>query len=251
MTSEGVIVQIAALTHPGKVRTHNEDSIVVDGWMSQGSMEQPQAFSQTLEEPLLCLVADGMGGHASGEIASRFAARRLSKETHALAVDETSLAEGLHRIHQDLHVEMKRNPQYSGMGTTVAGLIFSQDTVLVFNIGDSRIYQYQDSLFTQLSTDDVPEDTQYGTNTRISHLITQSLGGHSELIGINPHITVQRIKAGRSYLLCSDGLTDMVHTDKVRDNLSNDPAATVSTLFEEALAAGGKDNISIIVAKLL
>jgi serine/threonine protein phosphatase PrpC len=252
MNTESLCVEVAALTHPGKVRSHNEDCIVVDGWLSQDSMDQPQTFVLTLEEPLLCLVADGMGGHAAGEIASRFAARRLSKETPNLAMGEAALAEGLRRLHEEFYTEMLRSPAHSGMGTTVAGLIFSQTGILAFNVGDSRIYCYQENNLAQLSTDDVPQGSTPVTGhlARRTHAITQSLGGFAEVLDITPHIVSHRLEAGRYYLLCSDGVTDMLAVDTIATCVFSDPSDTVSALFEKAMAAGGKDNITIVAVRV-
>jgi serine/threonine protein phosphatase PrpC len=215
-------------------------------------MDQPQTFVLTLEEPLLCLVADGMGGHASGEIASRFAARRLSKETPNLAMGEAALAEGLRHLHRAFYTEMLRSPTNSGMGTTVAGLIISQTGILAFNIGDSRIYCRHESKLTQLSTDDVPQESTSVTGplSRRTHAITQALGGFADVVDITPHIVSQPLEAGRYYLLCSDGVTDMLAVDTIANCVSSDLSDTVSTLFEKAMAAGGKDNITIVAVRV-
>jgi len=252
MENKSLCIQVAALTHPGKVRRHNEDCIVVDGWLSQESMRQPQTFVQTLEEPLLCLVADGMGGHAAGEVASRYAARRLSKETPRFAADEATLAEGLRRINQEFFTEMQRSRAYTGMGTTVAGLIISQDRILVFNVGDSRVYRCQGSNLVQLSIDDVPRKalSGMGNPARINHAITQSLGGITDLVDITPHIVSQRLEVGRHYLLCSDGVTDMLNSTEMQACISDNPTDTVMALFERAMAAGGKDNITAIAVRV-
>jgi serine/threonine protein phosphatase PrpC len=252
MASEGLCVHVAAMTHPGKVRGHNEDCVVVDGWLSQGAMEQPETFVQTLEEPLLCLVADGMGGHAAGEIASRYVAKQLSKEVSQLSTDKARLAEGLLRIHKAFYTEMQRAPERIGMGTTVAGLILSQEEVLIFNVGDSRVYQRQDQFLIQLSTDDVPRATFEGMRNqpRVSHAITQSLGGFVKLVDITPHIVSHSLKAGREYLLCTDGVTDMLADDVMEACVADDPALSVTGLFKKAMAAGGRDNITVIAVRI-
>ena len=107
---EDLGVYVAAFTHPGLVRPHNEDCIAVGAWLQQGSMVQPAQFILPLEKPLLCLVADGLGGHAAGEVASRYAAQRLSAETCDLDNDEQAVADCLYRINAGILTEMRSNP---------------------------------------------------------------------------------------------------------------------------------------------
>ena len=135
-------VHVAAFTHPGLIRPHNEDCIAVGAWLGQGTMEQPMQFTLPVEEPLLCLVADGLGGHAAGEVASRYAAQRLSAEAGTLGKDESGRSPTcLHRINTEMQAEMRSHPHQVGMATTVAGLIIAPTGIIAFNVGDSRIYR--------------------------------------------------------------------------------------------------------------
>jgi serine/threonine protein phosphatase PrpC len=248
---EDLCVHVAAFTHPGRVRSHNEDCIAVGSWLQQGSMVQPARFILPLEKPLLCLVADGLGGHAAGEVASRYAAQRLSAAACDLDNDEQAVSDCLLRINAEILTEMRSNPNQIGMGTTVAGLIIAPAGITVVNVGDSRIYHRQENRLLQLSTDDTPEAMYFGSaNSPLrSHIITQCLGGLDVQRDIEPHVLTHPLERGY-WLLCSDGLTDMLDQHDLETSLSDDLEQTVVTLFNKAMAAGGNDNISIVLVRL-
>ena len=245
-------VHVAAFTHPGLIRPQNEDCIAVGAWLGQGTMPQPLQFTLPLEEPLLCLVADGLGGHAAGEVASRYTAQRLSAEASTLGEDEQAVAACLHRIHAEMQAEMRAHPHQVGMATTVAGLIIAPTGIIAFNVGDSRIYRRRLHHLLQLSTDDTPEAVYFGVADTLfrSHIITQCLGGLDLQREMTPHIVTQPLGKEELYLLCSDGLTDMLSRHELEANLTDDLQETVSNLFKEAIAAGGSDNISILLIRV-
>jgi len=245
-------VQVTAFTHPGLVRPHNEDCIAVGDWLWQGVMEQPAVFVHRLDRPLLCLVADGLGGHAAGEFASQYAARRLGEETPGLDGDGTALARCLQIINAELYEAMRGDRRREGMATTVAGLLATSSNIIVFNVGDSRVYRHDHGALTQLSSDDTPEALYGGgyLGLRRSSAITQCLGGVTPDSEIYPHLVTQSLTPGCDYLLCSDGLTDMVDHRGLQAGFSDDPAQTASVLFEQAMAAGGEDNISIVIMRI-
>src|SRR5437763_9764430 len=131
------VVEVNALTHRGKVRPNNEDSITVAGWVSDVVMDAPRRSRHDLHAPLLLGVADGMGGHVGGEIASRYAIKRLAELSQGATQD---IAARLDAIHAELYAAMGASPSLRGMGTTVAGLLLSGDEAVWFNVGDSRVY---------------------------------------------------------------------------------------------------------------
>lgn len=249
--NNNLCVHVAAFTHPGRVRSHNEDCIAVGTWLQQGIMDQAEQFMLPLEQPLLCLVADGLGGHAAGEVASRYAAQRLSAAVTGLDNNEQALSDCLQRISVEIQEEMRTNPNQIGMGTTVAGLIITPEGIVAFNVGDSRIYRHREDRLSQLSSDDTPE-AMYGLATGLfrSHIITQCLGGLDDSREMVPHIVPQPLETGCLYLLCSDGLTDMVNLNDLETSLSDDLGQTVITLFKKAMIAGGNDNVSIVLVRV-
>jgi serine/threonine protein phosphatase PrpC len=247
--ASALALSATAFTHVGAVRTHNEDSIAVDDLVTSQSMDQPMTMQRTVLAPMVCLVADGLGGHAGGEVASRFVAECLA-ERAAEATDSDALKGLLRAVDQALFAMMRERPALHGMGTTVAGLHVAPAGLTVFNVGDSRVYRIELSGLTQLSTDDTPGPKLPDGRTAAytTALLTQSLGGWHEPDGITPHVLPE--PAPGRWLLCSDGLTDRLSPEAIAAHIGEDDAASVSALFEAAMAAGGDDNISIVLVRL-
>ena len=231
-------IEVTALSHKGAVRDNNEDSIAVAGWVSDVEMPTPRRSRHTLAETVLLAIADGMGGHAGGEVASRYAIKRLAEDP----IDASAAAVGarLKAINAELYQTMKAVPSLLGMGTTVAGLLLSATRALWFNVGDSRIYRLHRGRLEQLSIDDVPPGPRSG-------LITQTLGGAPIFFPIAPHIGADDLMLPSRWLLCSDGLTDMVGDGEIERALAASDEDAVRALFAEAMQAGGADNISMVL----
>jgi serine/threonine protein phosphatase PrpC len=235
-------LEVTAFTHQGRVRDGNEDSITVAGWVSDVAMSGLRRSRHELTEPVLCAVADGMGGHAAGEIASRYAIKRLAAEPCADS-EAGAVACVLAAINAELYQTMTADRSFRGMGTTVAGLLLSTARVLWFNVGDSRVYRYRDGSLQQLSTDHVPPGAR-------SSIITQSLGGALAFTAIEPDIGADDLAVPSRWLVCSDGLTDMVSDADITRCLEDHDEEAARKLFEAAMVAGGVDNISIILASV-
>jgi serine/threonine protein phosphatase PrpC len=226
-------VHISAMTHVGLVRSRNEDAF---------------ATSATDEFPLICwngtlpaqrcwvLVADGIGGHVAGEVASRLAIELLRPVLGSL----TSRAEvigAVNAANTALFDTMEGQPALEGMGTTIAGAILHNKRALAFNLGDSRIYHYHQGVLTQISEDDV-----VGGN-----MLTQCLGGGGIRTSLDVHFQDIRLAPAAKLLLCSDGLTDLIPDDDIAAILGASNADHASLLVQAALDAGGIDNVSAVV----
>ena len=126
------------------------------------------------------------------------------------------------------------------------------EQIAVFNIGDSRVYRQQGPYLEQLSTDDSPKKV-YGDHetTRVSHVVTQALGGMDRFTAILPHIQLHALTTGREYLICTDGLTDVLSLDELEASIGEDVAAVVQSLLNQALERGASDNISFILVKVV
>ena len=246
-----VQLRATAFTHQGAVRADNEDCIALGDWMTSAPMAAPLVLERATGAPLLAVVADGMGGHAAGEVASRIAAERLAALA-ARAGDEAGLADLLRDVNAELFEAMREQPRLRGMGTTVAGVVIAPAGSLVFNVGDSRVYRIEGSTLVQLSTDDTPGPklADGRTAAMTSNLVTQSLGGAYAEVGIEPHLLGVPPAARERYLLCSDGLSDLLTRDEIEAGLAADDRTSVQALFEAAMARGGRDNISIIMLDL-
>lgn len=242
----------AALTHVGKRRTRNEDCIAIAGERLNEAMPEPRQVARGLESPCVCLVADGMGGHPAGDVASRLVAGHLLGSIDASVTSEHALVDAVCDAHRLLFDEMKRVPACYGMGTTVAGLVAHADGILAFNVGDSRVYRIRGGRLEQLSVDDSMESRSSllfnGTRGRV---LSQCLGGFLDGEPMQPHVLRLPLEAGAEFLVCSDGLHDMLADSEIERCLEADLAASVKALFEHAMDEGGIDNISIIQARIL
>ena len=246
-----MLVRIAAFTHQGRQRRRNEDCIAAGGWIRHEPMTAALVSSHMFDRPLIALIADGMGGHPAGEVASRFAAERLTGELpHACSSDE-ALRKALLRVNRELIAKARTEPGRIGMGTTIAGVAVLPAEVVVFNVGDSRVYRVDQGVIEQVSIDDVPHYyiPVFGVELRTGEL-TQHLGGLPYEIPIEPHIVRLPIAGAQTWLICSDGLYDMVDDETTAAAISDDMAATVQALFDAAMRAGGTDNISIILLRI-
>jgi serine/threonine protein phosphatase PrpC len=245
--SPPVRLEAVLFTHRGAVREDNEDCVAVGERVISAPMAAPLALERQVDTPLVCLVADGMGGHAAGEVASRAVAERLA-EGAVRASDELALAGLLQQVNAELFALMRERPELGGMGTTVAGVVVLPADCLVFNVGDSRVYRIDAAGLVQLSTDDTPGPklADGRTAAQTSHLITQTLGGHyhDEIV---PHVLRDSPDGPQRYLICSDGVSDLLSRSEIEGRLGDDPVAATRALFEAAMARGGRDNISLLL----
>ena len=265
-SSPAARLRATAFTHQGAVRVANEDTIAIGARVINEPMAAPAAFELEVAGPVICLVADGMGGHAAGEVASRLVAERLTAQA-SRAEGEPALARLLAEVHAELFEVMRQRPALGGMGTTVAGVALGPAGSLVFNVGDSRVYRIEAAAargnpgdprrqpaarLAQLSTDDTPGPklADGRTAAMTSHLITQTLGGAYQATAIEPHLLALPPAARERYLICSDGLSDLVPRAALEACLGEDDGASVRALFQAAMSEGGRDNVSIIMLDL-
>jgi serine/threonine protein phosphatase PrpC len=241
-------VRVTAMTHRGAVRGSNEDALVVGAFLaSEVDLTDPVAFRITPTEPVVVAVADGLGGYGGGERASAHAVRRL-----AVGPDVAS-PDGLNEVLNDISREIEKlatEPGLAGMGTTVAGLVVGPDSCLWFNVGDSRVYQENGGYLGQLSRDDSPSvlvDGLIDGPAPTTSVITQYLGGARADGPVHPHVGVVE-PAGR-WLICSDGLSDLVEVTEMERILraETDELRAVKALWVAAMNASGRDNISILL----
>lgn len=241
-------IRVTALTHRGALRPGNEDTIAVGGWVRSEPMAAPEGIVLD-ESPAVCLVCDGMGGHAAGEVASRAVAEHLVTRRAELAGPQ-AIARAIEEANAELFALMDEEPASHGMGTTVAGLVISGNDAFVFNVGDSRVHGIRDGRLEQLSTDDTPgpklEDGRTAVMT--SSLISQVLGGGGPA-PLDVHVLVEGAGRRDGWLIASDGLTDLVPPAEIEGCLCDDDEATVRALFEAAMVAGGDDNVSILLVR--
>ena len=250
-------LDIASLSHPGMVRAHNEDTIFADAGAG------------------IAVLADGMGGYSAGEVASGIAVnvvsngmmpelksgRELSKVdiqsglTHGALLLQQQIA----AANKGIYEAAQARPECAGMGTTIVAAVFCGNRVSIGHIGDSRCYRLRGDKFEQLTHDHsllqeqidsgvlTAEQARYSLN---KNLVTRALG--IEAI-VPTDIAEYRMEANDIYLLCSDGLTDMVDPEVIHsvvDEKRSDLAIAAADLIELANQNGGRDNISVILVRV-
>jgi len=246
----------AGQTDIGRVREADEDAFMID------------------EERRLYIVADGMGGHQGGGFASTKALELVAAETRKLEqMQETTqplaggpdrtatqlrLLRSIQRANQELFDISLREPQLRGMGTTLTALQFDEQFANLAHIGDSRAYQIRDGAMAQLTEDHswVQEQVKLGIlnpaearNHPLKNIITRSIGHEREL---KVDLFKTEYRPGDKYLLCTDGLTNMVTDEEILKTLSEmelEPA--VARLLKRANEEGGYDNITVILVEVL
>jgi serine/threonine protein phosphatase PrpC len=242
-------VAVSALSHPGLLRGRNEDSLVVGPWTLCATVtENPQSLVFPLGTPLVVAVADGLGGHPGGDVASALAAHRLASIGPTLS-SEDAVRDALNACNRALYrAAGGTGSELATMGTTVAGVVVQPDSLLTFNVGDSRVFASSRDGLRQVSVDDSPP---LEPGERTTFLVTQCLGGTPGYRRISPHVTAASLSPGDRYLICTDGLTDPVTPDEIDAVMrEHDDGRAAFELWKAAIAAGGPDNITLAVVRV-
>jgi protein phosphatase len=241
------LIQFAAKTDLGRVRENNEDKF---------------DFYETDDSTLLatrgCLyaVADGMGGHAAGQIASELALKNLISGYYDNPSDDvpTALLGAIHGANEAIYAIASAFHERSGMGTTLTAATVVEDRVFIGHVGDSRAYLIRDEAIRQITYDHswVAEQVRLGTMTEeeaelspYRNVITRAIGTQPN---VEPEVFEEQAQKGDTWVLCSDGLTGHVEADAIRLIASTQsPSEACRQLIELACARGGRDNITVIV----
>jgi PPM family protein phosphatase len=248
-------IEVAGHTHVGMKRNHNEDNYLI------------------LPDQNLCCVADGMGGHSSGEIASKIAVDELAEFFRMTAsdqdatwpfkmdktrnYDENRLATGIKLANKSIFDKASSEVKYKGMGTTIVSLHFTNDTAYVGHVGDSRVYFFRQGVLKQVTEDHsllndylkakklTPEEIE---NFPHKNVIVRALG-MKELVQVD--VAKVEPQEGDVFLLCSDGLSGMVTDPQMQELLSKttELEKACSQLIDLANAAGGNDNVTCVLAR--
>lgn len=251
-------LQIVAQTDAGMVRSHNEDSVIYDSALG------------------LVVLADGMGGYNAGEVASGIAVSVVESEVAQYLQSGGSLLErdaqsdeergvlltlnSINKANASIYHAADSQPQYAGMGTTIVSALFYDNRVVVGHVGDSRMYRFREDKLSQVTRDHSFLQEQIDSGiisaeearfSRNKNLVTRAVGIDEELA---PEVHTYGVRVGDIYLLCSDGLNDMVEDEDIESILhamqGNLPLA-VEQLIQIANDQGGRDNVSVILVKIL
>jgi protein phosphatase len=249
----GLLLRAAGLTDIGRKRKHNEDSFMMD-----------------LEEGLF-VVADGMGGHAAGEVAAKIAVETIGefiagtsqKEeatwpfhyNHQWRFNSNRLAVAVEQANEKVMSAVAMQPTLKGMGTTLVAGIFDGSGMSLAHVGDSRAYRLRQGELTRLTDDHswVHEQIVTGILTEeeakshpLKNVVTRALGGGPSVL---PELHEYDLVPGDRYLLCSDGLTTMLGDEELSEVLKEtpEPQKACQTLVDHANERGGLDNVTVIV----
>lgn len=246
------VIELATATHSGMVRSHNEDSIGADA--SAG----------------IAVLADGMGGYNAGEVASGIAVAMISSELKKElariddALDVTT-AERLVREHSvransAIFQAAQNQSQYAGMGTTLVVALWHDNMLIVGHVGDSRLYRFREGKLEQITRDHslLQEQIDSGLITKEQARHSQNKNLVTRAVGIDPDVEPEvhsyPVEVGDIYLLCSDGLNDMVTDEDMQLTLSSLQAnltLAAGQLVQQANDNGGRDNVSVILVRVL
>ena len=253
---DGLRVRFAGETNVGMKREHNEDSYYLP------------------KSERLAIVADGMGGHASGEVASRLAVETIVsffedtghdrpltwpfKIDHGQKREIDRLVTSIKLANLKIHEEAQRNPACRGMGTTLVSTMFTEDALIVGHVGDSRVYRLREGLFDQL-TEDHSLLNDYIKMKNLSaeeiaafphkNVIVRALGMKST---VQVDVIVEQPRLGDVYVLCSDGLSGMVTDTEIAEVVANerDLNKVCDRLIAMANSNGGLDNVTVVAIRI-
>jgi serine/threonine protein phosphatase PrpC len=253
---DGMRVRFAGETNVGMKRAHNEDSFFLP------------------EGERLAIVADGMGGHASGEVASRMAVETIAgffratqdeqqltwpfKMDRGHRYDVNRMVTAIKLANLKIHEQAQKDPQCHGMGTTVVSALFCDDALIVGHVGDSRLYRRRDGRFEQITED----HSLLNDYIKIKHLSAEEIAafphknvivralGMKDSVQVDVHIDNPRL--GDVYVLCSDGLSGMVKDQEISDVAAaeRDLDALCDRLIAMANKNGGLDNITVVAIRV-
>lgn len=234
---------VAAMSHVGPERERNEDAVLLPG-VILGAAAQG-GWSGTIEcgSATLVQVIDGMGGHGAGSWASVLAASTLNELAAAvppgLEPDQGWLASAIQETADTITDVGALKPATRIMGAATAGLMLGHRTVLAFNVGDCRVYVWEDGYLSLLTTDH---------RSRAGGGLTRSLGGTGTREVVTPDVVTMDRTVDRRYLLCSDGLTDTLEFEVLRELIAVDPVTSAASgLVAAAVDAGSHDNVTVAV----
>jgi protein phosphatase len=253
---DGMRVRFSGETNVGMKRDHNEDSYYLP------------------ESERLAIVADGMGGHASGEVASRMAVETIvgffretqdeQELTWPFKIDRghrhdiNRMVTAIKLANLRIHQEAQRNPACHGMGTTVVSTLFLEDALIVGHVGDSRLYRYREGMFDQLTED----HSLLNDYIKMKHLSPEEIAAfpHKNVIvralgmkaSVQVDVIVDAPRLGDVYLLCSDGLSGMVPDAEIAAMMASesDLDRVCDRLISTANGNGGLDNVTVVAVRL-
>ena len=253
MSDLSAALEVATATHSGMVRSHNEDSIAADATLG------------------LAVLADGMGGYNAGEVASGIAVELIKVELRKALGEQNSekldgasverlIADHGARANTAIYQAAQSHPQYAGMGTTLVVALWHDNRMVVGHIGDSRLYRLRGDALEQVTRDHslLQEQIDSGMITKEQARHSQNKNLVTRAVGIDPEVDTEvhtyAVQPGDVYLLCSDGLSDMVSDEDIQTTLTSlqsNLTLAAEQLVQQANDNGGRDNVSVILVRVV
>lgn len=250
-------IRCSGVTHRGLQRERNEDCMLIIDRVLYDNEETWFNQDATVDD-FLFVVADGVGGSPAGDFASQFVLGYLSKCKN---FDSTSLVTEIKNAHKKLLRENKKDPAKGESATTIAGITYSpNEGILVFNVGDARVYRMENNKLECITTDDNITGALYRrgfitTDKEVinvfSNFLLQSIGGRP-LSRVKPHIETIVPALRERFLICTDGLYKILETDEIEKTIARlkTPDKILKKLVQNALLSGGPDNITAIFVEI-
>lgn len=244
-------IRFGARTDLGRIRENNEDKF---------EFFEPEETELLAVKGCFYAVADGMGGHASGQVASELALKTIIKTYYADPEEDipTSLGGAIQAANLFIYDTAQAIPDRNGMGTTCTSVVLHDDEMFIGHVGDSRAYLIRDGEFRQVSEDHswVAEQVKRGALTEeeaelspFRNVITRSLGSAPE---VEPDIYREPVQTGDVLVLCSDGLSGYVKADEIKELVTMwSPSVAAMKLIDRANEHGGGDNITVVVVSVM
>ncbi len=250
-------LQIVSLTDSGKIRGHNEDCV------------------ESRPELGIVVLADGMGGYNAGEVASGMATSSISAglaetwtreivkkldRTAAMALSQSVVQEQALKANAAIYAAAQKDPHCAGMGTTLVVCLFYDDFVTVGHVGDSRLYRLRDDIFEQVTRDHslLQEQIDSGLISKEDARSSNNRNLVTRAVGIDPDVETEihtyDVHGGDIFVLCSDGLNDMIEDEEIQMTLialRSNLELTAQQLVQAANDAGGRDNISVMLVRVI
>jgi serine/threonine protein phosphatase PrpC len=256
---------VAAVSDLGRIRPNNEDSLLIFEVSQKAALQPGQEIQLALAPPgVLLAVADGMGGHSSGQVASQLCVEKLPGELLKTFSESTSpptdlsgaLKQAVETTNQVVHSTAQQVSAYRGMGTTLTAAWVASEQAVIAQVGDSRAYLFHQHRLAQLTRDQTylsslsEAEREALSNTPYENMLLQALGATAQLEVV---VTTAELAAGDSLLLCSDGLYRVVSPQQMAEILQEPEAPQKKTekLIRLANGAGGPDNVTVVLCEFV
>ena len=255
---------VAVATDMGRVRTNNEDNFLLYDLRERKALGTGKDLPVSFDgQGILVAVADGMGGHNSGQVASQLATERLPQELTKLLGEKSDppadfsdpLIQAIQSTNASIYQTAKTDQQYEGMGTTLTAMLFSGSKAWIAQVGDSRCYLFRDGKVQQLTHDQTlfnslrEEERAALKETPFENMLLQALGAMTKL---DVAITPVELQPDALFLLCSDGLYKVVKDEKMAELLDQKGSLQdkANKLVEVTNAGGGPDNVTVVLCRV-